>query len=132
MRPTTVTASAPPFTARVSASRIVAASVVKRAASCAGASRSSLVRSVRVRWENMRPCSSRITSSTTCCTWTFWKYCAAAFTAVTSTTSTGIWYRMRLSRSVNISNAWSLTTGYNAVVPAITSVSTNISASRGL
>ena len=32
----------------------------------------------------MRPCSSRITSSTTCCTCTFWKYCAAALTEVTS------------------------------------------------
>ena len=111
---------------------MIAASVVKRAASWAGASRSSRVRSAWVRWENMRPCSSRITSSTTCCTCTFWKYCAAAFTEVTSTTSAGIWYRMRRSWSVNISNAWSMTTGYSAVVPAITSVSSSTRATRGL
>ena len=48
-RPTTVTASAMPFTARVSASRMMVASVVKRAASCAGASRSSRARSARER-----------------------------------------------------------------------------------
>ena len=43
--PITVTASAMPFTARVSASRMIVASVVKRAASCAGASRSMRARS---------------------------------------------------------------------------------------
>ena len=65
----------------VSASRIVAASVVKWAASCAGASRSSRARSALVRWANMRPCSSRITISTTCCICTFWKYCASCLHA---------------------------------------------------
>ena len=121
-----------PFTARVSASRMMVASVVKRAASCAGASRSSRARSARARWANMRPCSSRITSSTTCCTWTFWKYCAAALIEVMAMTSAGIWYRMRRSRSVNIWNAWSITTGYSAVVPAIRPVSTSTRARRGL
>ena len=131
-RPITVTASATPLTVRVSASRMIVASVVKRAASCAGASRSSRARSACVRCANMRPCSSRITSSTICCTCTFWKYWAAALIEVMATTSAGIWYRMRRSRSVNIWNAWSITTGYSAVVPAIRAVSTSTSSRRGL
>ena len=87
--PTMVTASATPFTARVRASRITVASVVKRVASWAGASRSTRARSARARWANMRPCRSRITSSTVRCTCTFCRYWATAFTLVIATTSAG-------------------------------------------
>src|SRR4051794_21195673 len=39
---------------------------------------------------------------------------------------------MRRSRFSNIWNAWSITTGYSAVVPAISAVSSRISSRRGL
>ena len=80
-----------PFTARVSASRITVASVVKRAASWAGASRSTRARSACARWPNIRVCNARITSRTICWTCTFWKYCASALTVVTAMTSAGSW-----------------------------------------
>ncbi len=86
-----MTASASEFTVRIRASRITVASVVKRAASCAGASRSIRATSAARRWPNIRSCSPRITWSTSTWTLVVWPYCAAALPAVMTTTSTGTW-----------------------------------------
>jgi len=88
-RPMMVTPSRTLLTTRVSASRIRVTSVVKRVASWAGGSRSTWDRSARARWTNIRSCSSRMTSSTSCCTITVWPYCATDLAAVTRMTMTG-------------------------------------------
>ncbi len=90
-RLTTVMLSPPALTARIIASRMVMASVVKRAASCAGASRSTRATSVRTRWANIRPCRPRMTISTRSCSATAWPYCDAALAAVITSTSAGTW-----------------------------------------
>ena len=71
-RPITVIPFATPPIARVRASRMIAASVVKRAASCAGDSRSTRARSASVSTENMRACNSRIVRSTSDWVSTVW------------------------------------------------------------
>ncbi len=109
--PTTVTASPSEFTARIIASRMVMASVVKRAASWAGASRSIRATSALTRWPNICRCRSRITTSTRSCTATVWPYCAAALAAVIITTRAGTWYRMRGSWAANMSSARRITSG---------------------
>ena len=78
-----------PLTARVSDSRMIVASVVNRVARLAGASRSTWIRSACIKWANIRPCSSRITSSTSCCTSTLCAYWVAAFAAVMMITMMG-------------------------------------------
>ena len=128
--PTTVAASATAFTARVMASRITVASVVKRAASVAGASRSTRASAASDRCPNIATCSRRITSSTMSCVSTAWKYIDRPLTAVTASTIAGTWYKIRLSLWANIVNAQSISAGYRAVVPDMISVITTISAIR--
>ena len=129
-RPTSVAASATAFTARVIASRTTVASVVKRAASVAGASRSTRASAAFDRCPNIATCSRRITRSTMSCVSTDWKYIEMPLIAVTISTSTGTWYRMRGSRRENMVNAQSISAGYSAVVPDITSVISTISTIR--
>ena len=75
-RPMTVSTSAAPLMDLVSASRIAAASTVKRVACRAGASRTTAARSARVSARNRSACSASITRSTMDCTATAWPYCA--------------------------------------------------------
>ena len=130
--PTTVTTSPTAFTARIIASRTVVASVVKWAASAAGASRSRVAKSPRTNCANIRSCNSRITSSTNWVTSTVCPYWAAALAEVMATTKAGIWYSMRLSCASNMPSARLITTGYSAVSPAISAVSTSTNASRAV
>ena len=78
----------------------------------------------------MRPCSSRISSSTSDWIAIVCEYCAAPLAAVMATTSTGIWYRMRWSRASNMLSARLITTGYAAVIPATSRLSPSASATR--
>ena len=88
-RPMTVSMSATPLIDLVSASRMAAASTVKRVACRAGASRTTLARSARVRARNRSACKASITRSTTDCTATAWPNCATALAQVTRMITSG-------------------------------------------
>ena len=116
--PTTVRASAMALMDLVSASRIRAASVVKRAAWRAGASRATTARSARVSARNRSFWMASITRSTTPWMATAWPYCAAAFRQVTTTMTSGMAQSTSCRPSVNRSKDCWMTTGYSAVVAA--------------
>ena len=106
-----VSTSAPPLIALVSASRIAAASTVKRVACRAGAPRATVARSARVSARNSAFCKPSITWSTTDCTVTACPYCASALAHTTPTITGGSSHSTARSPALKRSKACWMTTG---------------------